>query len=364
MGNKYFKKLKKCSKQLIISDGEIISQLSLYSQNKVILSMLLLPYIALYCREAQLCLKIDVLDTEFDKQIIDLRNAIKLICGKYNKTEKSFLELDLQQDHVFKDMISNEYLKSLNLHKNIGVYFDGDGHVVGDTQLICFYLNTADKSDLEQKIKSYKLGENIGRLLSHINLSVGQNYKPCYYQFEKIPIGYIDYNTNVENNLFRNKEYKGLNLIMLHMLGMLGTNKYILQRICPCDNVWEFRNEYIIAHNIWTGLKTIKEHFNIDKSTDIDFTLIKKLVNEGQILFPSSFRNSMMHYDLIHDGQPCISEDLYRSDVMLYGLVETNFDGKNAQEYLKELRSYMTEIEDYLNSWFIINKSCINWDLQ
>ena len=50
------------------------------------------------------------------------------------------------------------------------------------------------------------------------------------------------------------------------MLGMVGTNKYILRRVLYQNNVWMLRNEYIIAHNIWTGLRTIYRHFQMEKS--------------------------------------------------------------------------------------------------
>lgn len=363
MDNKYIKKLKKCSEQMICNDGRIISSLVLNAPYKEIVSMLLLPYVALYCRESQEYYKLRVLDEKIDKQIIDLRNSIKLICGKYNKIENTVIESDLQQDYVFKNKLIFDSAKLLNAYYNLGVYFDENGHIIGNTQLINIYLNVADVDSEEKNTKLIKLGENIGKSMNRINMMTGKKHKISVSQFEKISIGYIDYNTNVGKNLFKNKECKGINLIILHMLGMLGTNKYLLQRICPDNNIWVLRNEYIVAHNIWSGLRVIKGHFQEDKSIDIDIKTIEKLVEDGRKFFPSSFRNTMMHYDLIYKDKPCIREDNYYPDKLLYGLVETCFEGKNATDYFGELRKYMIRIEEYLKSWFSVDIQQINWDL-
>ena len=376
MDNKYIKKLKKCSEQMICNDGRIISSLVLNAPYKEIVSMLLLPYVALYCRESQEYYKLRVLDEKTDKQIIDLRNSIKLICGKYNKIENTVIESDLQQDYVFKNKLIFDSAKLLNSYYNLGVYFDENGHIIGNTQLINIYLNVADVDSEEKNTKLIKLGENIGKSMNRINMMTGKKHKISVSQFEKISIGYIDYNTNVGENLFKNKECKGINLIILHMLGMLGTNKYLLQRICSDNNIWVLRNEYIVAHNIWSGLRVIKGHFQEDKSIDIDIKTIEELVEDGRNFFPSLFRNTMMHYDLIYKDKPCIREDnyylyedeffskkYYYPDKLLYGLVETCFEGKNATDYFGELRKYMIRIEEYLKSWFSVDIQQINWDL-
>lgn len=86
-------------------------------------------------------------------------------------------------------------------------------------------------------------------------------------------------------------------------------------------------------------------------------------MERGKELFPSSYRNCMMHYNLIHEDKPCILEELYKPDIPLYGLVESCFDGKTAIDYYNTLRLYMDDVESYLNTWFSFEKSSIHWDL-
>ena len=68
-------------------------------------------------------------------------------------------------------------------------------------------------------------------------------------------------------------------------------------------------------------------------------------------------------YDFYNGEEYSIKEENYRPDILLFGLVETVFDGMTAQDYFVELRNYMDEVESYLKEWFNFDKSIINWDL-
>lgn len=364
LNNKYLEKLKKCSEQMIFNDGRTVSSLILNMEKNAIISLLLLPYVGLYCREAQEYYNIKVLDEESDSQVIDLRNSIKVICSKYSKIENAFLESDSQQDEMFRDLLRFDFTKPMNVHYNLGIYFDENGNIIGDTQLISYYLNSVDIAADTLGLKAFEISKKLGRVMRIIMMHSGhRRYERKTVKYETVKIGYIDYNTNIENNLFK-KNNKGINLIILHMLGMVGTNKYILRRVLYQNNVWMLRNEYIITHNIWTGLRTIYRHFQMEKSCgEIDSIKLGEIVNEGAKFFPSQFRNVMIHYDLTYKGNPCISEEEYKPDIPLYGLVETNFRGKSSKEYFHELRIYMERVEEYMRGWFSIDKSRIKWDL-
>ena len=73
MNRKYGEKLKKSSERMIIHDGQTISSCLLNIPYKEIVSLLLLPYVGLYCKEAEEFLGRKVIDSNVESQITDLR---------------------------------------------------------------------------------------------------------------------------------------------------------------------------------------------------------------------------------------------------------------------------------------------------
>ena len=70
----------------------------------------------------------------------------------------------------------------------------------------------------------------------------------------------------------------------------------------------------------------------------------------------------MMHYNLIQNNEPYIKESYYRNDRVLFGLVESCFDGIECNDYYEKLRSYVDKVERFLNKWFSVDSTRINWD--
>lgn len=136
---------------MIVRDGQIISSCLLDVPYKEIVSLLLLPYVGLYCKEAEEFLGRRVINSDVESQITDLRNSIKTFCEKYNKSEKKFILTDDKQDEYFKDLLRFDFTKDMNIHYNPGIYFNGDGHVIGNTQLVNFHLNSASLDGVNDK---------------------------------------------------------------------------------------------------------------------------------------------------------------------------------------------------------------------
>lgn len=362
MCNGYSLKLKKYSEQLISHDCATVSALFSAATNNSVLLLLLLPYVALFCREVQEFYEIKMLDIESETRILDLRNTIKQVCSRYNKTENSFIESDAQQDQEFREMLRFDFTKTWNIHYNLGVYYDVTGNIIGNTQFIAFCLDKANIDGDIQTMNAYKIGKSLGEAITHIRMLSGSKKTPNNIEFDSFITGHIDYNTNVKNGLFKYTENKGINLFLLHILSALGTSKYAIRRMLSDWNTWELRIEYIIAHNTWTGLKIIKDHYQTRSLAIPNFRELVEIVDKGRMFFPSSFRNAMFHYSLFYNEYPCIDESLFRPDILLFGLVETCFDGKTAFEYFEELRCFMNEVEDYLKCWFSIDKKLIEWD--
>ena len=364
MNRKYGEKLKKSSERMIIHDGQTISSCLLNIPYKEIVSLLLLPYVGLYCKEAEEFLGRRVIDSNVESQITDLRNSIKIFCEKYNKSEKQFILTDDKQDEYFKDLLRFDFTRDMDIHYNLGIYFDGDGHVIGNTQLINFHLNSASLDGMNEKQNAYDMGYSIGVSVTRILMLLKQKpRKKVLDNIADFSIGYIDCNSNTVNAPFMYQDNKGLNLLLLHMLGLFGTCKYVIRNILDDKNTWVYRCEYVIYHNIWNGLRIIQAHFEQSKSSVTDPQSLSKLVEDGRVFFPSLYRNCMMHYGLISGDEACIKEEYYRPDIPLYGLVESCFYGKTAEDYYKDLRRYMDEVEEFLNGWFSFDSSRIRWDL-
>lgn len=362
MSKKYYLKLYKSTEKMIASDGQIITTLVLDAPYKAIISILLLPFVGLYCREAQEFYNKKLMDESVDKQIADLRNAIKVFGDKYTKAEKAFLSSDNEQDEYFKGLLAFDSLKTMNIHYNLGVYFDEQGHVLGNTQLVNFYLFKADVTANNTEVDAYKLGRKMGVTISRIMMLAKQRLRTnTNSNFIEFKVGYIDYNTNIPATFMVHPENKGLNLIFLHMLSLIGMSKYLLRELCG-DNTWTIRCEYVISHGIWNMLRVIERHFEFDES-GVDLAEISDFVKRGKIFFPSEIRNCMAHYDLVHDDVAFIDEKSYRPDILFYGLIESYFDGMTVSDYLYGLREYINEVEEYLNGWFVFDKRKISWDL-
>ncbi len=232
MKKNYQQKLIKSAEEMIISDGITLMRLFLNTKYLGIVSLSVLPFVGLYCREAQEFFGMKCLDSIADEQVSDLRNTIKSICKRYNSAEKTVLEFDNLQDEYFRDKVKIDVLKKMNVHYNLGVYFNGDGQVIGNTQLFYRYLYSGNVTFENANAKSFEFGQRLGRATERVlqvtkHSQIWKTIRPA----KDIMIGYIDYNTNVLGELFVHPEDKGLSLVLLHMLGMLGTCKYVLREI-------------------------------------------------------------------------------------------------------------------------------------
>lgn len=358
--------LKNCSKQLIEEDGKTIAAyISKNNKNGVII-LSLLPYLAVYCRSAQEFFCQKIIEEDLDKQINDLRNGLKIYANRYNVGKKATLDADIRQNQIFNDKLRFSIMKTWNIHYNLGVYFDAYGHIIGDTQLSDYFLNITPPHGQSMNKHAFEIGNMLGEKMGIILRDMcGLSSLITNLSILDCPkYGYRDFNTNRKNDFFNNEIEKELNLIILHIVSTIGFVEHIVKPMLPNDNLWLFRIEYIVAHYAWSGLKRIKQHFDnntlnsFSKSPDIVL-----MVNKGATLFPSVFRNCMMHYDLSHKGIPAISNQHYNPAKQLYGLVESCFDGISYQELASELRNYMINLENCLLSWFYIDVKKIKWDI-
>lgn len=120
---------------------------------------------------------------------------------------------------------------------------------------------------------------------------------------------------------------------------------------------------YVTVHNTWLAINKIIHHFEQNCPSGISGANFLKHIEEDTNLFSSSFRNCMMHYDLVNqNGVPVVLEKWYDPKKPFYGLVESCYNGMTYDLYYNKLYELSKEIEDYLLSYFTINKNSICWN--
>lgn len=364
--NQEFKeRLKKCSKNLLMQDGSILCSFVLSSTGNGVIIQSLVPYIALYCRSAQEYFGERIIEDETDKLIYDIRNGLKLFSNKYKKTKSLIIDLDQKQDIVFKNMLRFDFMKKWNIHYNLGVYFDNEGHIVGDTQYLSYFLNLPHMHNSEQSERAFEIGKLLGQKLSKLlrdkfntEIQKTKNNLPNYPA-----IRYRDFNTSRKSKFFAKNSNKELNLIFLHILSSIGFVEYILKPVSPERNLWLFRIEYITAHYAWSALKKVKNYYDSNSSIGYEqLDSAELIINKGTPLFSSLLRNCMMHYDLHYQDQSAISPENFDLEKPFFGLIESCFDNKSFDEFASELKSYISELEAYFLSWFNVDKKRIKRD--
>lgn len=232
-------KLQERSKQLIEIDGKTLVNLGLSVKDGVFM-LSLLPYFALYCRSAQEFFGERIIDNDTDRQINDLRNGLKLYSEKYNKSKDATLNSDEQQNNIFKNMFRFKFMQDWNIHYNLGVYIDMEGHIIGDTQFLNYFLNIPSVDIEVQNEQAYAIGEFLGKKTAYIlNAYFGIKNIHKYSEINMLPkYGYIDMNTNIRHHFFNKDVGKELNLIILHILSSIGFVNNMLCNLMSDDNLW------------------------------------------------------------------------------------------------------------------------------
>lgn len=344
------------SKELISNEGEIILNLYLSVRNSAI-ALSIIPFCALYCKSAKEFFNIKSTNNDVENDVRDLRNGLKIFVDKYSKGLRMTMKSDYQQDEEFKSRLKFKILGKFNFHLNLGVYFTEFGRVIFNTQLSNFYLNIPNgKSAMEI---GNELGSEIGQILIE---QCGINDFKQYMVFNSVPkYGYIDFNTNRKNAFFNIDFDKETNLMLLHMLSMIGGINNLIIPVFQNKNTWLLRIMYVTVHNTWMGIKKISNHFAQNKTIRLKNLDIKK---EEINLLSTTFRNCMMHYSLINkNGISSISPKYFDDKVPLYGLVESCYSGMHYEEFFDNLFNLSKKIELYLLSFFNVDENKIRWGL-
>ncbi len=364
-GNTYNDILRFHSKTMMVQDGRTLVDLLLNTHDSAV-SLSLIPFCALYCRSAKEFLRVEDIGDDIEKEVKDIRDGLKIFSGRYSKGREMASESDDQQNEIFQSKLSFSFLKSLNIHLNLGVYFDQQGHVVFNTQLANFYLNIPKTKENSTQNHAMVVGEKLGSeiaeiLVNYCGVNDLMSKKAILNSVPKY--GYVDFNTNRKNGFFNIGFDKETNLILLHMLSIIGFVNNLLVPVLLEKNLWLLRIVYITAHNTWLGIKKISQHLEQNHQSGAKSLELTRRFNGDIKLFSSSFRNCMMHYDLVDKNDcPVVLQERYDPNKPLYGLVESCYDGMQFDQYYDKLFILSQEIEEYLLTCFTINKKSICWD--
>ena len=332
--------------------------------------MQMIPYTALLCYEAMDYLKkhdpsIEIKQTS-RYSIKDIRQKAKFFDLSVNKLIQSINNVDAMQNEYFVNLMKYPQLGYWNLHTNLGIYYDDNKHIVGNTHY-AYYIFQDEKSVSKPQVEMYDLelerkelqafGYDLGGIIGSISSALSETSD--FMESDVIPKGteypYQDFNTNrcITNG---NDKYKSIRLFLLHTLSSIGFVLYCLKKKIIRDTGLLLRLEYITYHYVLIRIGGILKYCISNNGGVSDCNLIKMLqsidCSNSNGLRNTDFRNCMMHFELKDKvGNSHISEKKFNLAIPFCGLVETifNLSYTDYQALIeKELACVYDVINDYL----------------
>lgn len=368
MSKQFEKALKLAEITIIKRDIDVLRKLVIVLKPDTQLQ--LIPYTALICSEAINYLsksngKIDIEQTS-RYSIKDIRNKAKFFDLKINKLLQSVDNVDYLQNKYFVNLMRFPQLGSWNCHKNIGIFYDNQKNIVGNTHYAYFLfqddkmISKSRESMQWHEIISkdiYAFAYDMGRIIG--SLSSGFSSLSDFMVADVLENNIVLYNQDFNTNCCfskGNEKYKIVRLFLLHMLSSIGFILYVLKKIIIRDSGLLLRIEYITYHYSLIRLGSIKEYC-INKNNAVnDMKLIKILESidyNNDNLRKTEFRNCMMHFGLIDSNKnSLISESKFDISLPFCGLVESQFNMSYDDYKLKietQLNYIYEKIKDYLN---------------
>lgn len=335
-------------------------------QTQPILALSFLPFYALFAEEIQNTIgengKKFRLNNNSPFDIGHVRSKLKLFGDeRISKSKKKISDVDSIQESVFKNNLKFSITKKLNIHYNIGIFFEKNGRVIGNTQFF-YYMFQNDKyisreySPEEIRDFGQVLGTAIGSVSEGLK-NFQSNYK-VDVKNEKYEIFFKNFNTNrIGVSSFTNSELdKETSLLVLHLLSAINFVRFILDNELSDQNTYLIKIKYIIMYYALGSIKKIL-NIQINKFTDKTKELFEEILEDTNQLMNSDFRSCMMHYEYRKNESYLIDEKYLDFTKPFYGLVETCFDGTTYTEFCGRINVKISEISDALERILCINNS-------
>lgn len=361
------------TKNLIVEDGKSILDCFYGLIDSGILPaviFLLMPYIALYCEEAEKYLKekgelAEIIVGKETKEVAgNLRNILKTFTQENRKTIKKVKEICLKEDQRYYELDGP-------FHMNLGVFLTSDKKIISNSHMMFFDREKLFyKPDNEIKLIANNTGERLGifvrKILGHFNV---------YYERREnkanIEAGHFDTNIFWPRNFIKysNELTWPYCMELLHLLSFLGFSNNIVSKIMAVENLWAFRLRYTIVHMVIRALGELKKKIatkplnNEELSNQLKPLSKEEIINFGKnTVISSTFRSCMMHYSFYNKDRLSIEEKYIDCEKPFCGLVESCFQ-KSFAEYNAELIEFSLRLESLLLQFFNIDENAIEWDL-
>ena len=326
---------------------------------KLVLSMkspenlMLLPYICLCCNEALNFLEYNLEPNLLSQSPINhtqVRNKLKLFSDRYGKSIKQIKLADSQQDRKFKEKLRFKWMESWNLHYNLGIYCNAEGHIIGNTQFVSFLLQNPSFTIEENNESIYEFAIVLGSVLQMISQDLNSFESELQINEKEISMNWLyrDYNTNKNFNLFPDlQDGKDLTLFLLHLLSTINFLRYELPKYINSKNPLLIRIKYITSYYVNESLKRLGK-------IEIPHKLLIKQEVENRAVFNSSFRSCMIHYGF-YNKKVCAIKDEHLQDNPFFGLVESCFQGISAEDYQQSLDNKIIRLSENIEKILAIS---------
>ena len=358
---------------IIKRDFDLLKKLILNLPNELKVQMV--PYSALFCYEVTQYLTDHGHAIEIEQtgrySIKDIRQKAKFFDLSINKLLQSVENVDKLQNDYFVQQMNFPTLGRWNIHTNLGIYYDAERHIVGNThyayyvfqdeKLISQPKETMGGHELMSKeIKA--LGYDMGRIVGSISDGLSQisDFMVADFDSSFLKLFSQDFNTN-RCLTIGNDRYKVVRLFLLHVLSSIGFVLYALKKSIIRDSGLLLRFEYITYHFAILRLDGISNYCRQNSELINDSKLTGLLgsidYTDAKGLRKPEFRNCMMHFGLTDkDGDPLIDENSIDLSKPFCGLIESQF-GKSYEEYQSNIETELESIFDRISKYLSFDLS-------
>lgn len=169
-------------------DAETIFSL-MKTERDPIFAMEIIPYYALFIQSCQEYMGETFIEGTSAVKVKDIRNFIKIYGESFGKSKKRIELVDIDQDEQYRAQLRFDFMKSWNIHLNLGTYWTEDNHVVGNTQMLADFLEIDDIFNQKTRELQYELGSQMGAFVASIRDGFSQVIDPP--EVKRLRIGVV-----------------------------------------------------------------------------------------------------------------------------------------------------------------------------
>ena len=336
----------------IKNDCETIKALQ-FTLNQPIIILSMLPYLSLFCKALEEYMierdAISSLSNNSSYSMSNIRSKLKLFNQRYSRSLRYVEEVNNVQDQIFKNKLRFRLLELLNCYYNMGIFFDAEGNIIGNTQLLfSFFQEKTPKTKNPTKEELKQFGVELGTIINSTCEGLASFAPDCRPLITNIQFDlyFKDINTN-KHPLFSEELNieKSESLVLFHTLTSVNFLRSIIRRIVDKQNPWRLRLEYISMYYTYKQIVTINENTHNAKLRE---ELSQCLSQLDSTLINTTFRSCMMHYSFINNGHYCISDEFIDFQLPFGGLVESCFSGMNYGNLLEAVEAFMDRLAYHL----------------